>query len=188
MPNKVLERSSTPPEHPEFQAAIRVEQIRALYRAPAIMLVNPLNASFLAVVLWQSYPAWILLLWIGLFCVVVGVRFVDRAHYLRQQRASGHEVDWARRFVVGAGVTGVLWGLAGSVVFVSPDPLSHVVVTFVLGGMTVGAAFQQSAYLPAFFSFALPATVPQVVCYLAKGDRVRFRWALCWRPTSWSSR
>lgn len=177
MPNKVLERNSTPPEKPEL-AAIRVEQIKALYRAPAIMLVNPFNASFLAVVLWPAYPAWILLLWIGLFCVVVSVRFVDRARYLRQPSESGHEVDWARRFAVGAGVTGVLWGLAGSVVFVSPDPLAHVVVTFVLGGMTVGAAFQQSAYLPAFFSFVLPATVPQVVCYLAEGDRVSISMSL----------
>jgi hypothetical protein len=92
MPNNALERGSTPPEQPELQAAIRVEQIKALYRSPAIMLVNPFNASFLAVVLWQAYPAWILLLWIGLFCVVVGARFVDRARYLRQQRESGHEV------------------------------------------------------------------------------------------------
>ena len=69
-------------------------------------------------------------------------------------------------------LTGVLWGLAGSVVLVSPDQVAHVVVTFVLGGMTVGAVFQQSAYLPAFFSYALPAVIPQVVCYLARGDRV----------------
>ena len=34
-----------------FEAAIRVEQIKALYRSPAIMLVSPFNASFLAVVL-----------------------------------------------------------------------------------------------------------------------------------------
>ena len=172
MHNKGLfERDPAPLSQPELKAAVRAEQIKALYHAPAIMLVNPINASILAAVLWQAYPAWILLLWIGLFCVVVSVRFVDRARYLRQPRESGHEVAWARRFTVGAAVTGVLWGLAGSVVFVSPDPVAHVVVTFVLGGMTVGAVFQQSAYLPAFFSFALPATVPQVVCYLAKGDR-----------------
>ena len=166
------ERDPAPLEPLELKMTIRAEQIKALYRAPAIMLVNPINASILAAVLWPAYPAWILLLWIGLFCVVVGVRFVDRAHYLRQPPESGHEVAWARRFTVGAAVTGFLWGLSASVVFVSPDPLAHVVVTFVLGGMTVGAVFQQSAYLPAFFSFALPATIPQVVCYLAKGDRI----------------
>jgi len=162
----------TPANQPEFQAAVRTEQIKALYRAPAIMLVNPINASILAAVLWRAYPAWILLLWVGLICVVVGARFVDRARYLRQSPKSRREVNWARRFTLGAAVTGCLWGLSASVVFVSPDPVAQIVVTFVLGGMTVGAVFQQSAYLPAFFSYALPATIPQVVCYLAKGDRI----------------
>jgi diguanylate cyclase (GGDEF)-like protein/PAS domain S-box-containing protein len=167
----ILERGAAPPNPQDFHAVIRAEQIKALYRAPAIMLVNPLNASILATVLWPAYPAWILLLWIALFCVVVGVRFIDRACYLRQLQER-HQIDWARRFTVGTATTGLLWGLSASVVFVTPDPVAHVIVTFVLGGMTIGAAFQQSAYLPAFFSFALPATVPQVVAYLAKGDRV----------------
>ena len=163
---------TNPANQPEFKAAVRTEQIKALYHAPPIMLVNPINASILAAVLWQAYPAWILLLWVGLICVVVGARFVDRARYLRQPPKSGREVSWARRFTIGAAATGCLWGLSASVVFVSPDPVLQVVVTFVLGGMTVGAVFQQSAYLPAFFSYALPATIPQVVCYLAKGDRI----------------
>jgi diguanylate cyclase (GGDEF)-like protein/PAS domain S-box-containing protein len=98
------------------------------------------------------------------------VRLVDRARYLRQPHDSGHEVSWARRFTVGAAATGFLWGLSGSVVVVTPDPVAHVVVSF--GDMTVGAVFQQSAYLPAFFSYALPAVVPQVVLYLARCDRV----------------
>jgi diguanylate cyclase (GGDEF)-like protein/PAS domain S-box-containing protein len=168
----LFERGPAPANQPEFQAKVRAEQIKALYHAPAIMLANPINAAILATALWQAYPAWILLLWVGLFCVVVSVRLVDRARYLRQSHDSGREVDWAKRFTVGAAATGLLWGLAGSVVLVSPDPVAHVVVTFVLGGMTVGAVCQDSAYLPAFFSYALPAVVPQVVFYLAKGDRV----------------
>ncbi len=155
-----------------MRQTVRAEQIDALYRAPAIMLVNPINASILAVVLWPAYPAWILQLWIALICLVVIARFIDRARYLRQPHESGHEIAWARRYTIGAALTGVLWGLAGSVVLVSPDQVAHVVVTFVLGGMTVGAVFQQAAYLPAFFSYALPAVIPQVVCYLARGDRV----------------
>jgi len=164
-------RGPTLPNQPNLQTAVRAEQIKTLYHAPAIMLVNPVNASILAAVLWQAYPAWVLLLWVGLFCVVVAARFVDRARFLRRPRESGHEITWARRFSVGAAATGCLWGLSASVVFVSPDPVAHVVVAFVIGGMTVGAVFQQSAYLPAFLAFTLPAVVPQVVCYLVKGDR-----------------
>ena len=154
-----------------MQPAVRAEQIKALYHAPAIMLANPINAAILAAALWQAYPAWVLLLWVGLFCVVVGVRFGDRARFLRQPPESGQDVTWARRFTVGAAATGFLWGLSASVIFVSPDPVAHVVVAFAIGGMTVGAVFQQSAYLPAFLAFTLPAVVPQVVCYLVRGDR-----------------
>jgi len=172
MRNEAPHRDATPPNQLEFQTAVHAAQIKTLYRAPATMLVHPIAAALLAAVLWPAYPAWVLLLWVGLFCVVVSLRFVDRARYLRQPHESGREAAWARRFTVGAAATGLLWGLSASVVFVSPDPVVHVVVTFVLGGMTVSAVFQQSAYLPVFFSFTLPATVPQIVVYLAKGDRV----------------
>jgi hypothetical protein len=54
------ERDPAPLSRLELKTTIRTEQIRALYHAPAIMLVNPINASILAVVLWQDYPAWML--------------------------------------------------------------------------------------------------------------------------------
>ena len=62
MRNEALfEHRSTPRAEPELKATVRSEQIKALYHAPAIMLVNPINASILAAVLWPAYPAWILL-------------------------------------------------------------------------------------------------------------------------------
>ena len=64
------ERDPAPLSQPELKATVRAEQIRALYHAPAIMLVNPINASILAAVLWQAYPAWILLVWVGLFALL----------------------------------------------------------------------------------------------------------------------
>jgi len=160
------------PEKPVSPAALRAEQIKVLYHAPAIMLVNPLVASLLATALWPIYPAWILALWVALFCVVVGARFIDRARYLRQPPAREQEAAWARRFAVGAAMTGVLWGLAASIVLVSSDPVAPVIVTFAVGGMTVGAVFQHAPYLPAFYGFMLPAVVPHVLLYLAKADRI----------------
>jgi hypothetical protein len=46
-----FQRGPSPPSQPEFQAAVHAAQIKALYHAPAIMLVNPINASILAAVL-----------------------------------------------------------------------------------------------------------------------------------------
>jgi hypothetical protein len=172
-----FEDSPAPLNQPEFQAAVHAAQIKALYHAPAIMLVNPINASFLAAVLWPAYPAWILLLWIGLFCAVASVRFIDRARYLRQPDEIGCEVSWARRFTVGAAATGFLWGLAASVVFVSPDPLAHVVVVFVVGGMTLGAVSQQSAICPPFSVSRYRRPFHKLFVIWPRGTESRFRWA-----------
>ena len=169
--NSVLEDIPAGPDQAKLQTAISAEQIKALYQTPAIMLFNAVNAVILAAVLWQAYPAWVLLLWVGLFCGVFSARFVERARFLREPYAADHAAVWAKRFSTGAAATGLLWGLSASAIFVSPDPLTHVVVAFVIGGITVGAVFQQSAYLPAFLAFTLPAVVPQVVCFLVKGDR-----------------
>ncbi len=169
--NSVLEDIPAGPDQAKLQTAISAEQIKALYQTPAIMLFNAVNAVILAAVLWQAYPAWVLLLWVGLFCGVLSARFVERARFLREPYAADHAAVWAKRFSTGAAATGLLWGLSASAIFVSPDPLTHVVVAFVIGGITVGAVFQQSAYLPAFLAFTLPAVVPQVVCFLVKGDR-----------------
>jgi hypothetical protein len=114
MRNEAPHRDATPPNQLEFQTAVHAAQIKTLYRAPATMLVHPIAAALLAAVLWPGYPAWVLLLWVGLFCVVVSLRFVDRARYLRQPHESGREAAWARRFTVGAAATGLLWGLSAS--------------------------------------------------------------------------
>ena len=55
-----FEPGATPQIEPEFRTAVRAEQIGAIYRAPAIMLINPINAAILAIVLWPAYPAWML--------------------------------------------------------------------------------------------------------------------------------
>jgi hypothetical protein len=72
----LFERGATPRIEPDFQTSVRAEQINAIYRAPAIMLFNPINASILAAVLWPAYPAWILVVWVALFCLVIGLRLI----------------------------------------------------------------------------------------------------------------
>ena len=167
----VLEGSPTRLSQAKVQTAARAEQIKALYHAPPIMLFNPINAALLAAALWRAFPAWPLLIWVGLFCVVVSARFLDRARFLRQPYDPERATSWARHFTIGSAATGFLWGFAASIIVVSSDPVAQLVVSFAIGGMTVGAVFQQSAYLPSFLAFTLPAVVPLVVCYVAKGDR-----------------
>ena len=147
-------------------AVVLAEQVRLLYGSPIIVLINPVNAFIVAVLLWKMYPAWVIFVWLGLFLVVTGVRAFLAHRYRRQQQPVQNTEYWGRIFALGAVVTGCLWGLLVSITFVTADPLYYVLVLFVLGGMSAGAAMQSSAYLPAFHGFAAPAVLPMIVALL----------------------
>ena len=148
--------------------AVRVEQVRLLYGSPIIVLINPINASIVAILLWQMYPAVFVLAWIGLFVVVIGARAFLSYRFRSRQQPVQDPGRWGRRFAMGAFVTGCLWGLLVSIIFVTDDPVYYVFVLFVLGGMTAGSAMQSSAYLPAFYGFAAPTLLPMIILLVAK--------------------
>jgi PAS domain S-box-containing protein len=150
-------------------AIVKAEQVRLLYGSRAILLINLVNAPIAAVLLWRIYPAWIMLGWASLFFIVIAARILLWRRFQRQQPAIQAAEHWGPGFALGAIVTGCLWGLLGSVVFMTQNLAYYVFVVFLLGGMTAGAAMRESAYLPAFYGFATPAVLPMIVALLTKG-------------------
>jgi diguanylate cyclase (GGDEF)-like protein/PAS domain S-box-containing protein len=153
-------------------ATVRAEQVRLLYGSSLVVLINLVNAPITAMLLWPIYPGWIVVGWIGLLIVTIAARVVLWRRYHRCQPTDQGAERWGRNSTLGSFATGCLWGLLGSIVFVTDNPAYYVLVVFVLGGMTAGAAMRSSAHLPAFYGFAVPAILPFVVALLAKGNFV----------------
>jgi signal transduction histidine kinase len=152
------------------RAAVRVEQIRLLYRAPIATLVNLVNAPIVAAVVWSDYPKWMLIAWMAAFWILIPIRAILWRSYVSRLQAPESAGIWARRFVIGTALTGCLWGLAGSVVFVSPHETYHVFVAFVLAGMCAGAVGSNAVYLPALLAFMIPTLAPATGAFFIKGD------------------
>jgi len=152
--------------------AIRAEQIRVLYRAPIATLVNLVNAPIVAIVVWSDYPRWVLIAWVAAFWIVIPIRAVLWRNYVRGPRVPQSTDMWARRFVIGTAVTGCLWGLAGSVVFISPHETYRVFVAFVLAGMCAGAVGSNAVYFPALLAFMAPTLAPATIAFFLRGDLV----------------
>src|SRR5689334_16749406 len=94
-------------------AAAKAEQIRTLYRQNVgIVTVNPLNAAIVAAVLWRSINRAELTGWVAATIIVAIGRIILRNRYLRVFQPEEETNVWARRFVIGAMASGVLWGLA----------------------------------------------------------------------------
>ena len=83
-----------------------------------------------------------------------------RRQYLRILPPSSETPLWARRLVIGAALSGALWGLA----FVSFTRHRRrgfkLLLVFVVGGMVARAAGTLALHLPAFFGFTAAAILP----------------------------
>ncbi len=148
---------------------VKVEQIRLLYQHPSLILFNLLNALLVVAVRWRVFPQRLLLVWFGLFLVVIPARLVIARLQSQQRWPAARAATWG---IVGSALTGSLWGLLAWPVMTLPDILYQVFIVFVLGGMTAGAVLLDVAYLPAFFAFVIPIVVPATLAFLIRGDRV----------------
>ncbi len=148
---------------------VRIEQTRMMYRTPVIPMPNVLTAGITAAALSRVFPPLVLIGWIAALIIVAAWRLYSWRLFTRSDQTVATE-QWRHRFVGGAVATGLLWGLAGSVVFVTGDPGYHVFVVFVIGGMTAGAVVGNATYMPAFNGFALPAIMPMAMALFILGD------------------
>ncbi|ACK51622.1 diguanylate cyclase/phosphodiesterase with GAF sensor [Methylocella silvestris BL2] len=146
------------------------EQVRILYRTPAILAINAVAALLCAFILQPIFPAWVLAAWVGLFCIVISARIFDRWRYKHELQSVEAAGGWGRRFVFGAAATGCLWALAGSVILLTPDPAYHAFIALMLAGVMAGAVISNSAYLPALVAFVAPAVLPVILAFLIRSD------------------
>jgi diguanylate cyclase (GGDEF)-like protein/PAS domain S-box-containing protein len=159
-------------EQTGLEKAVLMEQINVLYEMHAIVFVNLVNALLTAYLLRNLLPVGVFVGWIGLFSILVLARFLDGRRYLRTPRQAELAAAWGWRFAAGATVTGCLWGLTAAVILITPNPAFHAFIAFVIGGMMAGAVAGESAFLPALIGFSIPAVLPVIFAFFARGDAV----------------
>lgn len=149
---------------------IFVEQIKNLYQALLpILFVNVMISSALVYGLWEVAPQKTLLVWLGLQFFLFFVRISSYLIYKRNFTAE-YAKRYALYFVVGAGLSGSLWGIGCAVFF--PEQLEYqLFILFVLVGMGAGAVSSLTTYLPAFFAYLPVSLIPVGIQFtLAEGS------------------
>ncbi len=155
-------------DHAELDLVVFTERIRLLNQQRAVIPVNLLIAGVVSAKVWPLFPVWVLALWLGSVCIVILARSLLRHRYQRAPRDAESARRWARFFVLGAFTTGCLWGLAGSVILVTPDPVYHLFILLVLGGVMAGGIVGNAAYLPAMLAFMLPSILPTIAALVTR--------------------
>jgi hypothetical protein len=135
---------------------VEAEQTRLLLKNPIDVPANLINAGLVALVVWPLYQTWVVALWLGLACIVSLSRALLRHCYMHATGDARASPDWARVFTLNALVAGCLWGLAASVILVTPNPIYYNFIVFVLGGTMAGGVVCLAANMRAMLAFILP--------------------------------
>lgn len=151
---------------------ILVEQIDILYRSLLpILAVNLVVSSALVFGLWDVVSQTTLSIWLGLMVFVLVIRVLNYLSYryrFKQELANRHGLY----FVFGAGITGLIWGVGGVILFPEQSLEYQLFILCVLVGMGAGSLSSQTTFLPAFFAYFPTSLLPISVKLISVGDQI----------------
>jgi signal transduction histidine kinase len=152
---------------------VDAERIRAVYaQLPLALAVVVINATLVAVVFSPFTSTRGLLCWLGGVYTVAALRMIGCCRYRRSDEQPAHFSFWVRQSIVGALLSGALWGL-GAVVFFPPTDVGQLFLALVIAGMCAGAATVHAPHIPTVVAFILPATIPLAARFLAAGGALQ---------------
>ena len=128
--------------------------------------VHMVLAAIVTAVLWGEAATAPLLGWTGLLLAVAALRMAASAWLLRRR----DETKRARQLLVITGIlVGAAWGLLPVLFFPGLAIEQQVLITFVIGGVAIGALPVSAYYPPSFYALVLPALTPLIVLHLFQG-------------------
>lgn len=149
---------------------IHAEEVRYLYRLsrPAYA-ATLINASVLVYALWGLVPAELLGGWLCAISAITAARYLLYRAFFRIAPPPAESRRWARRFVIGAAVAGLLWGFAGAGLFPTSSVPHQFLLIFMIGGMVTAAMVILSPVRQAFLAYTLPALTVLTAMVFAQG-------------------
>ena len=130
---------------------IEAEHVRLLYlQLPPALFATAVIAVLVVYVLWEQVSRpWLLSWFVALTLLTLG-RLWLMQNYLASNPPAIEATRWGKHFVIGVGLSGLLWGVAGLFPFKQPSLVHEVFLGFVLAGLAAGAMSTLSSFRGAY--------------------------------------
>jgi PAS domain S-box-containing protein len=150
-----------------------VERLQHLYSNQSFGLIATLIISSLLAANHYNIVnhGFILLWWMTIWGVTFGRGLLVR-RFLPDHIQIEQVGRWKLWFRAGALLSGILWGVAGIVLFPVASDAQQMFTVFCIGGLVAGASVTYSVYPDIFLSFCLPAILPVIILSLSFRDSV----------------
>ena len=152
-------------------AQLRNEQIRLVYELSPVGLLSTLGvATLVSFWLWPVVASRWLLAWDAGMGLIVAGRYLLLQGFRQVPPGATLTGAWERRFIAGAALTGLAWGLGGLLLLPVTDERYLAFYAFVLAGMTGGAIASLSPVLMAYIMYLLGSLAPFGIQVLLSGS------------------
>lgn len=131
------------------------------------------GSSLVAVAYMYSPQSELAFGWMLLVYLTIGIRFWVVQRCKIRLSAPDYQHSEAMRYALTISLSGLAWGLGGLFVL-HTSPNSMVVIITAIQAMVMGGALTLGAFMPAFYAFSLPATIPMVIALLASRENSNF--------------
>ena len=150
---------------------VEAELINHLYQQTRTVLLGlTAAASIVAIIFFNNVPNEHILIWIAVVYGLTCTRYLFSRRFKYRERDSDEIIKWGWQFAFFAFLSGCTWGVA-SLLFFTPDNIQlFVVLTLIIIGLTITSMAALSAYLWAYYAYAIPAMLPIVWRYLDMED------------------
>lgn len=149
------------------------EKTQQMYsHLPVVFFASSVNAVILSYFLWNEVPHLQLSGWLA---AVLGLTFLRLLSLLAFNKSKSSETNpsrWFYLYLAGLFFSGLLWGLAGVVVFPEHSASHQIFLAFVVGGMVAGSIASTSLLRYGFYLFCVPALIPVIVRFLSIPDEI----------------
>lgn len=148
------------------QVRLLAEQTRAAFAGNIIVML------IIEWALWYRVDRWLLLAWGAALAGAMATRAVVASRYLAGVSGAGDVRPWRYRFMWAIGLVGLCWGLLPVLFFPADSPWLATLMVLLLSGLTAAGIGSLSAYLPAYYVFAVPIMGAMTVRFLVDGSAI----------------
>jgi PAS domain S-box-containing protein len=172
-------REERPPHDDPRDDLVLAECVRLLYvRCLVIQSLMIAGGAVFALAFSHTALAHRLPAWVAAVTASSLGRLLLSRRYLSRPRLPAEARRWARLYAWGALSSGVVFGLAGVLLFVPDSLADQSFLALLLAGVAGSAIAANSIYVPGALAFAVPALSPFVARVLLEGGRAQIAMAL----------
>jgi signal transduction histidine kinase len=165
--------TSAPPA--DIEGRVELERVRMIYRQmPTSVSGTMVGVVVIAAVFWQAIDHRLLVFWALTMAANQGWRLKLYLDFRHTNIPAGQLSAYARRWMIGSGISGAIWSAANILFFVPDSPLHQaILITSVFAIISVAVPLVAS-HTPSFRVFAVPVLGSMILRNLWEGDTVHF--------------